>query len=90
MSNPELLDIADYIIERTALRASELLYEKLKGTKDWISQNEARNRFGRTTVGQLLISGKVKTRPNANRIEYNLSDLIQNTKTKKLIINKVK
>ena len=89
MSNPELLDIADYIIERTALRASELLYEKLKGTKDWISQNEARNRYGRT-VGQLLISGKVKTRPNANRIEYNLSDLIQNTKTKKLIINKVK
>ena len=85
MSNPELLDIADYIIERTALRASELLYEKLKGTKGWISQNEARNRFGRTTVWQLLISGKVKTRPNANRIEYNLSDLIQNTIPKKLI-----
>ena len=89
MSNPELLDIADYIIERTALRASELLYEKLKGTKDWISQTEARNRYGRTTVEKLLISGKVKTRPNGNRIEYNLSDLIQNT-TNKLIINKVK
>ena len=31
MSKEELLKIADYIIERTALRASELLYEKLQG-----------------------------------------------------------
>ena len=66
-----------------------MLYERLSKQEDWISQTEARNRYRRTTVEKLLIAGKVKTRPNGNRIEYNLSDLIQNT-TKKLIINKVK
>ena len=89
MSKEELLEIADYIIEGTAKKASEMLYERLSKREDWISQTEARNRYGRTTVEKLLIAGKVKTRPNGNRIEYNLSDLIQNT-TKKLIINKVK
>ena len=90
MSKEELLEIADYIIEGTAKKASEMLYERLSKREDWISQTEARNRYGRTTVEKLLIAGNVKTRPNGNRIEYNLSDLIQNTKTKKLIINKVK
>ena len=66
-----------------------MLYERLSKREDWISQTEARNRYRRTTVEKLLIAGNVKTRPNGNRIEYNLSDLIQNT-TKKLIINKVK
>ena len=89
MSKEELLEIADYIIDGTAKKASEMLYERLSKREDWISQTEARNRYGRTTVEKLLIAGKVKTRPNGNRIEYNLSDLIQNT-TKKLIINKVK
>ena len=89
MSKEELVEIADYIIEGTAKKASEMLYERLSKREDWISQTEARNRYGRTTVEKLLIGGKVKTRQNANRIEYNLSDLIQNT-TKKLIINKVK
>ena len=67
-----------------------MLYERLSKQEDWISQTEASNRYRRTTVEKLLIAGKVKTRPNANRIEYNLSDLIQNTNPNKLIINKVK
>ena len=88
MSRDELLDIADYIIERTAVRASELLYEKLKGEKNWISQTKAWEQFGRTTVNKMLIAGKLHTRRNGNRIEYYLKDLIENSNTKKLIFNK--
>ena len=84
----ELLDIADYIVEKTAIRASELLYHKLKGTNDWISQNEAYRRFGRAKVESLLIAGKVNTKPNGNRIEYNLSDLIENTISTQIIKSK--
>lgn len=85
MSRDELLDIADYIIERTAVRASELLYEKLKGEKNWISQSEAWRRYGRTSVNKMLISGKLHTKRNGNRIEYYMKDLIENSNTKKLI-----
>ena len=88
MTHAELIDIGDYIVEKTAIRASELLYQKLKGTNDWISQNEAYRRFGRAKVESLLISGKVKTKPNGNRIEYNLSDLIENTLSTKIIKSK--
>ena len=51
MSKEELLEIADYIIEGSAKRASEMLYERLSKGEDWVSQTEARNRYGRTTVG---------------------------------------
>ena len=54
MSKEELLKIADYIIERTALRAFELLYEKLQGENKWISQSEAWRRYGRTSVKKCL------------------------------------
>ena len=83
MSKEELLKIADYIIERTALRASELLYEKLQGENKWISQSEAWRRYGRTSVNKMLISGKLHTKRNGN--EYYLKDLIENSNTKKLI-----
>ena len=83
MSKEELLNIADYIIERTALRASELLYEKLQGENKWISQSEAWRRYGRTSVNKMLISGKLHTKRNGN--EYYLKDLIENSNTKKLI-----
>ena len=85
MCKEELLKIADYIIERTALRASELIYEKLQGENKWNSQSEARRRYGRTSVNKMLIAGKLHTRRNGNRIEYYLKDLIENSNTKKLI-----
>ena len=85
MCKEELLNIADYIIERTALRASELLYEKLHGENKWISQSEAWRRHGRTSVNKMLIAGKLHTKRNGNRIEYYLKDLIENSNTKKLI-----
>lgn len=88
MSKEELLEIADYIIEGSAKKASEMLYERLSKRDDWISQTEARNRYGRTTVEKLLIAGKLHTRRNGNRIEYYLKDLIENSNTKKLIFNK--
>ena len=85
MCKEELLNIADYIIERTALRASELLYEKLQRENKWISQSEAWRRYGRTSVNNMLIAGKLHTKRNGNRIEYYLKDLIENSNTKKLI-----
>ena len=85
MSKEELLNIVDYIIELTALRASELLYEKLQGENKWISQSEAWRRYGRTSVNKMLIAGKLHTKRNGNRIEYYLKDLIENSNTKKLI-----
>ena len=85
MSKEELLNIADYIIKQTALMASELLYEKLHGEHKWISQSEAWRRHGRTSVNKMLISGKLHTKRNGNKIEYYLKDLIENSNTKKLI-----
>ena len=88
MNNAELIETMDYMIEKVASRTCEMLYERLSKQQDWISQNEARNRFGRTTVENMLIAGKVNTRRNGNRIEYYLKDLIENSNTKKLIFNK--
>ena len=84
MCKEELLKIADYIIKQTALRASELLYEKLHGENKWISQSEAWRRHGRTSVNKMLISWKLHTKRNGN--EYYLKDLIENSNTNKLII----
>ena len=79
MNNAELIETMDYMIENVASRTCEMLYERLSKQQDCISQNEAYRRFGRAKVESLLVSGKVKIKPNGNRYEYNTSDLIKNT-----------
>lgn len=94
MSKEELLNIADYIIERTALRASELLYEKLQGENKWISQSEAWKRHGgRAFVTNLHRTGKVATRKVNNQIQYYQPELAKHSECKSelitFIINRV-
>lgn len=65
----------DYI----ALVLAHKLADLLKNPEDeWISQNRAFERHGgRAFVEKLRRQRKVKTRRNANRIEYRTKDLIK-------------
>ena len=87
MSNAELIDNMSNVFKGNIKEmVKEAVREVLFGeTNQWISQSEAWRRYGRTSVNKMLISGKLHTKRNGNRIEYYLKDLIENSNTKKLI-----